>query len=76
MSDILVRGLDRRVLDRLKERAKRHGRSLQGEAKRILEGAARTESIEATLAELRKFRESMPPSKTDATDLIREDRQR
>lgn len=40
MPDILVRGLDKELIARLKARAKRNGRSLQGEAKLILERAA------------------------------------
>ncbi|MBI4578137.1 MAG: hypothetical protein HY718_00450 [Planctomycetes bacterium] len=37
MPDILIRGLDAQTLKRLKARAKRHGRSLQSEAKLLLE---------------------------------------
>ncbi len=40
MPDIPVRGLDDETVKRLKARAKRNGRSLQGEAKRVLEQAA------------------------------------
>ena len=40
MSDILIRGVDRRALARLRARAKRHGRSLQSEARHVLEQAA------------------------------------
>lgn len=40
MPDILIRGLDEETLRRLKARARRHGRSLQGEAKMLLEQAA------------------------------------
>ena len=40
MSQILVRNLDPRAVKRLKVRAKQHGRSLQGEAKLLLERAA------------------------------------
>lgn len=40
MSDILVRGLKDETVKRLKARAKRHGRSLQGEAKMLIEQAA------------------------------------
>ena len=37
MPDILIRGLDARVVKRLKERAKQNGRSLNAEVKWILE---------------------------------------
>ena len=40
MPDILIRGLDAQAVKRLKTRAKRHGRSLQSEAKLLLEQAA------------------------------------
>ena len=76
MADILVRGLDAQTVQRLKARAKRNGRWLQGEAKQVLAQAAGF-----TFAEVRelsrtwrcklagrKFPSSVP--------LIREDRQR
>ncbi len=44
MPDILVRGLDKQTLERLKQRARWHGRSLQGEAKMLLEQAAGADS--------------------------------
>ena len=76
MSDILIRGLDARTLKRLKARARRNGRSLQNEAKLVLEQAAGggTEEIAAMLDRWekrfagRRFRRS--------EDLIREDRGR
>ncbi|MBN2130927.1 MAG: hypothetical protein JW741_15605 [Sedimentisphaerales bacterium] len=40
MAQILVRDLDDDVVTRLKDRARRHGRSLQGEAKLVLTQAA------------------------------------
>ncbi len=40
MPQLLVRDLDAAVVARLKQRARRHGRSLQKEAKAILEAAA------------------------------------
>lgn len=40
MPEILVRDLDARTIKRLKERAQQNGRSLQGEAKAILESVA------------------------------------
>ncbi len=56
MPDILVRGLDPRTLRRLKERARRHGRSLQGEAKLLLEQAVDTgaQKIRAMLDDWKK----------------------
>jgi plasmid stability protein len=40
MAQLLVRDIAPETLDRLKLRAKQHNRSLQGEAKSILEEAA------------------------------------
>lgn len=50
MADILVRGLAERTVQRLKARAKRNGRSLQGEVKDVLERAAGPD--ERTVAEI------------------------
>lgn len=76
MAQILVRHLEPRTVRRLKAQARRHGRSLQGEAKAILEAslpltgsefagrlAARDELFSA-----RRF--------SDSSVLIREDRDR
>jgi plasmid stability protein len=76
MPDILVRGLDHATVKRLKARARRHGRSLQGEAKLVLELAAGmgAEDVAALLADWqgklagRRF--------ADSAALIREDRER
>jgi plasmid stability protein len=48
MPDILVRGLDARTIKRLKDKARREGRSLQSEAKLTLERAAGTGAGEIT----------------------------
>ncbi len=46
MPQVLVRDLDAAVVERLKQRARRHGRSLQKEAKAILEAAAITMTMD------------------------------
>jgi plasmid stability protein len=53
MPSILVRGLDPRTVQRLKERARVNGRSLQHEIKEILERAARM----LTMREARRLSE-------------------
>lgn len=79
MAQILVRNLSKAVVDRLKQRAKRNGRSLQAEAKTILEGAARSPQADMASArrlidEVRaKFKGRTFP---DSVELIREDRDR
>jgi hypothetical protein len=49
VSQVLVRNLDSRVLERLKARARRNGRSLQAELKEILEAASQVDLIDARL---------------------------
>jgi plasmid stability protein len=74
MSDILIRDVAPTTLTRLKHRAKRHHRSLQAEAKLLLEQAAGSEDVQGLLDAWqqrfagRKFASS--------AELIREDRDR
>ena len=76
MPDILIRSLDEKVLKRLKVRAKRHGRSLQAEAKLLLEQAAGAGSAEIA-AMLDGWNRRFARRKfTDSADLIRQDRDR
>jgi plasmid stability protein len=78
MPDILIRGVDRQSLARLKARAQRNGRSLQGEAKLILENAAGHTLPEALASAGRWRRKLAGHTKrfSNSADLIREDRQR
>ncbi|MBI4745744.1 MAG: hypothetical protein HY786_04180 [Deltaproteobacteria bacterium] len=78
MSQILVRGLEAETIERLKERAKRHKRSLQGEVKTIIEEAVPTrmsmdEAREAALQIRKSFATRIF---SDSSELIREDRER
>lgn len=43
MSQVLIRNIDPEAIKKLKDRASRHGRSLQAELKDILERAAETD---------------------------------
>ncbi len=77
MAQVLVRDLDPKVVVRLKERARQHGRSLQKEAKAILEHAAR----QGTMAEAREAAERVRlrlagRTFSDSAELVREDRAR
>lgn len=76
MPDILVRGLDEETVKRLKDRARRHGRSLQGEVKLALERAAGmdAEDVAAMLDGWQK--EFAGRRVADSAALIREDRER
>ena len=49
MSQVLVRRLDPTLLERLKARARRNGRSLQAELKAILEAASEGDLLDARL---------------------------
>lgn len=76
MSDLLIRNLDDRAIDRLKQRARLSGRSLQKEVKLLLERVAGADSgaTEEMLAGWqRKF---SGRNLTPSADLIREDRDR
>jgi len=75
MPDILIRGLDEQTLKRLKSRAKRHGRSLQNEAKMVIENAAGLSMAEALKA-ARQCRKKLGRRFDDSAKLIREDRER
>jgi len=76
MAQVLVRDLEKKVLERLKERAHNHGRSLQGELKLILEQAAAVDMVEAR-ALARKVRRMLGGRRhSDAADLLAEDRRR
>ena len=76
MTDILIRGLDPKTVQRLKERAKHNGRSLQGEVKTVLQRAAEpaSERVEAILA---RWKPVFAGRRLESSvDLIREDRER
>ena len=76
MPHILVRDLPADTIKRLKSRAKQHGRSLQGEAKAILEEAAPMTMSEAR-AVSEKWQKYFKGRKfSDSAKLIREDRDR
>jgi len=74
MAQILVRKLDKDVVERLKKRAKKQGRSLEAEARIVLEQAAKVDyEAAARLAdEIRSRFKGRVFS--DSADLIREDR--
>lgn len=75
MPSILVRGLDAKTVQRLREQAQLNGRSLQQEVKDILERAATT----LTMDEARRLSETWHRrlsgrSFSDSARLIRENR--
>lgn len=77
MAQVLVRQLDGKIVDRLKKRAKEHGRSLQSEVKTILEDAVPDyEGAWKRIAGLRKRLGKSGRTFSDSVELIREDRDR
>jgi plasmid stability protein len=75
MPDLLIRSLAPQTLRRLKARAKRHGRSLQREARSVLENAA-GQSVTEVLTNARRWRKKLGRRFEDSVRLIREDRER
>lgn len=75
MADILVRGLDDDVVNRLKQRAALTGRSLQSETKLILERAA-GRTLGESLAVAAAWRKRLGPRSSDGAQDQREDRRR
>lgn len=79
MAQILVRNLDKKVVERLKKRAREDGRSLQSEVKFILEKAALEPKVDMERVRkiLEEFRKPFKGRKfSDSVELIREDRNR
>ena len=75
MSSIVVRGLDQKTIERLKERARLNGRSLQQEVKTLLERAAKTLPMREARRVSEGWRRRLEGrSFSDSTQLIREDR--
>jgi plasmid stability protein len=80
MASLLVRNVDEVTLAALKSAAARNGRSLQSEALRVLEEAARRErSTDESIRRADDIRERLRArgvDVADSTELIREDRAR
>lgn len=75
MPDLLIRNLDAETLKRLKQRAKRSGRSLQSETKGILEQAA-GRTVDEALDVAAQWRKKLGKRSTDSAEILREDRAR
>jgi plasmid stability protein len=75
MGQLIVRGLDDRLIQALKARAARTGRSAEAEHRAILEQtlASEAESFAAAAARLRA---RSPRQTTDSAELLRKDRDR
>ncbi|HEX6143549.1 MAG TPA: ribbon-helix-helix protein, CopG family [Geminicoccaceae bacterium] len=76
MAQVLVRNLDDQVVERLRQRAKAEGKSLEQALRDLLTEAARPDR-EEILAEMDRIRAMTPAApQTDSAELIREDRDR
>jgi len=77
MATLTIRNLDDDVVAALKERARRHCRSLEAEVRELLRDAALGGSP-ATLRELADHIAALTPDvrQTDSTELVRSDRTR
>ena len=74
MAQVLIRGVDARILDRLKARAQRNRRSLEAELRVILE---KTVEEPDAIAEVERVRAMFAGRTfTDSSTLVREDRER
>jgi plasmid stability protein len=77
MAQLLVRGIEPETINRLKTRAKHHRRSLQGEAKLILEEAAQRMTMNEAKEQAQIIKAGFKNRKfSDSAELIREDRDR
>lgn len=79
MTTIIVRGLNDRAAELLRLRVARNGRSLEGEARSILERAARSDTDakwKKFFAAIDKLDIATEPGEPLAEDLIRQDRDR
>ena len=76
MPDVLVRDVEESVLERLKDRAKQNGRSLQKELKLLFRSFVETDALSSdeTAAKIRNSLRGRIHS--DSAELLREDRQR
>ncbi len=76
MPQVLIRGIEPTVIDRLRERAQGNGRSLEAELRAILRQAAGVDREEA-LQQLRRLHADFAGRTfSDSTELLREDRER
>jgi plasmid stability protein len=76
MAQVVIRGLDAEVVEKLKERAQRSGRSLEAELRFVLRQAA-SEDYASARAAVERVRALFEGRRfTDSTKLVREDRDR
>jgi hypothetical protein len=78
MPDVLIRGISKRTLDSIKQKAARRGRSVQQELKQVIERFGAQPDVDYFEA-ARQLREELLERGgvySDSTETIRRDRQR
>jgi plasmid stability protein len=76
MARVLIRELDDRVVEKLKARASRNGRSLQAELQMIVERAAATDVVDGSAVAARIRRKLSDRKHSDSAALAADDRNR
>jgi len=78
MANLTIRNVEDEIVDRLKDKAVRNGRSLEAELRDVLKQAANRKTREELLAEIDRIAAMTPKDvkQTDSAELIREDRDR
>jgi plasmid stability protein len=76
MARVLIRDLDDRIVDKLKARAARNGRSLQSELQMIVERAAAVDIVDSRAAAARIRRALSDRMHSDSAASVADDRRR
>lgn len=77
MPDLLIKNVERKVLNELELRAKRNNRSLQSEIQTVLKDAAENFKVSNDAELARKIKDSLRGrAHSDSVELLREDRAR
>lgn len=76
MPQLLIRNLDKEVVEKLKQNAKSNHRSLQAEVQQILENAAQVNpsSFWKSAGQIREKLQAYETSFSDSSEMVREDR--
>jgi plasmid stability protein len=76
MANVLIRNLEDRTVDKLKQRAARNDRSLQAELQAILERAASVDVVEGSALAARIRHKLSDRKHSDSAALVASDRKR
>lgn len=76
MAQVLIRDLDSKLVGRLKDQARTHGRSLEAELRGILEAAASLDPTDARALAARIRRRLSGRTHSDSAALLAADRRR